>query len=83
MIDQAQIHALKQRRAFFEASGLHEKAKSIDVEIAKLRKEADKVELAEEREEVEPVRPSVETAEADLSGVETADAKRARGRPRN
>lgn len=93
MIDQTRINELKSQRAFFAANGLAEKAKAIDVDIEKLRREADKVEVAEhvaqaaddeiplkvlEPEMDDSTHHGVETAEADLVGVESADASRAK-----
>jgi len=89
MIDQAKIRALKERRGIFAAFGQSEKVKAVDAELAKMRREADKIEVEEHVEMVEDdvnslkvLEPSMETAEADLTGVETAAVRRPRGRPR-
>jgi hypothetical protein len=70
------ITALKRRRAAFAASGQADKAAAVDAEIARLRSGK-----PEPKPEPRVAAPVVETAEADLSGVEAATAVRRRGRP--
>lgn len=89
MIDQDRIRDLKLRRSIFEAHGQSEKVKAIDAELAKLRKEAVKLEVEEHIEQAQTnddslkvLEPGLETAEADLSDVETADASFAERHPR-
>lgn len=87
-VDDAKIRDLKTRRGIFLAHGAHEKVKAMDVEIARLRGDLPPDPAKQPRAAVptpepdpEPT-PVVETAEADLTGVETAAIRRGPGRPR-